>query len=233
MPKGEGIVIKGNLLKAQQLSISKIILDLAFFMIKEKIILMDDHYFIKDKNSSTYENASIMDSSSQPHTILGIDPGLHSTGYGFISSSNIPLKIFDWGCICPPTNVLISERLRIINDCLQTLIEQYPTCAISIETQFVFKNVNTALKLGMVRGIVLLLASQKGIPVFEYTPTKIKKACTGKGRASKSQMKYMIGTHLGLDPKHLQEDAADALAIASCHRQLSPYINLSKTTSEV
>lgn len=147
--------------------------------------------------------------------ILGIDPGTRITGYGVISSYGIPEAI-DFGCIRPPSDLPLAERYKIIFDGVETLIAKYSPTAIAVESQFVLKNAQSAIKLGMAKGMVLLAAARKNISVYEFAPKKAKLAVLGNGNASKTQVQRMIQSILRLPCIPEPEDAADALALAIC-----------------
>ncbi|MCB1084918.1 MAG: crossover junction endodeoxyribonuclease RuvC [Chlamydiia bacterium] len=149
--------------------------------------------------------------------IIGIDPGTRITGYGIIETdlrSHTPL---DYGCIRPSPSLPLHERYKIIHEGIAHLLDTYPAAALSVETQFVSRNAQSALKLGMARGVAILAATQRNIPVFEYAPKKAKAAIVGTGSASKAQMQGMVQTLLCLSEIPTPEDAADALALAICH----------------
>lgn len=148
--------------------------------------------------------------------ILGIDPGTFITGFGFIKIQTQKMSALDYGCIRPPLKFKLTDRYLIIFDALNELIEKYKPHHLAVETQFVQKNVQSAIKLGMARGIAIIAAKKMGIPVYEYSPSKAKLAVTGTGKAAKSQVQCMIGKILQL-AKTVPEDAADALALAVCH----------------
>lgn len=150
--------------------------------------------------------------------ILGIDPGTIITGYGLIRKDD-GIVLIDFGCIRPPGSLPLSERYRIIFESLSILIDKHHPDALAIESQFVLKNVQSAIKLGMAKGMAILAAAQHGIPVFEYAPTRAKRAVVGRGHASKWQVQKMIQTILHLPTVPEPEDAADALALAICHAQ--------------
>ena len=153
---------------------------------------------------------------SLPKLILGIDPGLTVAGYGLLEiESGKPL---DWGCISLPKTALLSEKLKILYESLEHLCDNFPIVEIGVESQFVHQNAMSALKLGIAKGIAVLLASRKNLPVFEYSPTRIKKMLTGNGRASKDAVQRMLANEFNIDLKNLPSDAADALAIALCYR---------------
>lgn len=147
--------------------------------------------------------------------ILGIDPGTRITGYGVIEISH-PLIALDFGCIRPPSTHALEQRYKVIFESLEALIEQYSPTLIAVESQFVLKNVQSAIKLGMAKGMVLLAAARKNIPVLEFAPKKAKQSVVGNGSASKLQVQKMIQTLLRLPVMPEPEDAADALALAIC-----------------
>lgn len=149
--------------------------------------------------------------------ILGIDPGTRITGYGVIKYHPHKIETLDFGCIKPPASATSSKKYLIIFEGIKALIDRYKPEALSVEGQFFHKNALSALKLGMARGMAILAAEMAGIPIFEYAPTKAKKAVVGHGGASKEQVQRMIQKHLNLSELPTPEDAADALALAICH----------------
>ena len=157
------------------------------------------------------------DSKKKPLIILGIDPGTCVTGYGVVLHSHTKQIALGYGCIKPPKKSSPPEKYRVIFESIETLIETHRPDVLSVETQFVYKNVQSAMKLGMARGMALLAAARKNIPIYEYAPKKAKIAITGYGSASKTQMQKMIQLLLNLPEFPQPEDAADALALALCH----------------
>lgn len=154
--------------------------------------------------------------------IIGVDPGTVVTGYGIIEVSGSNYKAIDYGCIRPPPSLKLSDRYLIISNGLEELVERYSPHAMSIETQFVNKNPDSAIKLGMARGVAVVAARKKQVSVYEYAPTKVKLSVVGHGRASKFQVKGMIKMLLRLS-KEPPADAADALALAICHAHALRY----------
>jgi crossover junction endodeoxyribonuclease RuvC len=152
-----------------------------------------------------------------PLIILGIDPGTCITGYGIISYGHKEQKALDFGCIRPPATTVLSKRYLIIFEGLSDLIKKYKPDVVSIETQFVYKNPSSAIKLGMARGMGILAAAKNDLPIYEYTPKKAKLAVVGNGAASKEQVQKMIQVLFNLKDLPEPEDAADALALALCH----------------
>ena len=145
--------------------------------------------------------------------ILGIDPGTRITGYGVILLESTP-KPLDFGCICPPPKLELPMRYKILFESLEALIAKHSPNAIAVESQFVLKNAQSAIKLGMAKGMVLLAAAKYNIPVYEFAPKKAKLAIVGHGGASKFQVQKMIQALLHLPCLPEPEDAADALALA-------------------
>lgn len=155
--------------------------------------------------------------------ILGIDPGTRITGYGLVQGEK---KVLDYGCIRPPLKLSVHERYLFIFNAIEYLINHFNPTALAIETQFVYKNPQSAMKIGMARGVAILAATRRQIPVFEYTPKKAKLAACGNGAASKQQVQKMIQLLLGLPSPPEPEDAADALALALCHAHTLKRLNL-------
>lgn len=149
--------------------------------------------------------------------VIGIDPGTRVTGYGIIKITNGLYDVLDFGCIRPPATEKLSNRYLAIFEGIDALLEKYKPQALVVETQFGAKNMQSTIKLGMARGIALLAAKKKGIPVFEYAPKKAKLAVVGNGNASKQQVQGMVQLLLKLAHPPEPEDAADALALAMCH----------------
>lgn len=149
--------------------------------------------------------------------IIGIDPGTLITGYGIIECIHDKHRALDYGCIRPPKSLKLSDRYLIIFNAIEELIEKYRPDALVVETQYMKKNAQSAIKLGMARGIAVIAAKRKGISVFEYAPSKAKIAVVGNGAASKEQVQGMVKVLLNLLEVPQPADAADALALAICH----------------
>lgn len=159
--------------------------------------------------------------------ILGVDPGTRITGYGVIKVTGNQHEPLDFGCIRPKERSSPQERYLTIFEGIEHLLEKFHPDAVSVESQFLHKNAQSAIKLGMARGMVLLAAAKKRIPLFEYAPKKAKLAVVGKGGASKQQVQKMIQLLLRLSTPPEPEDAADALALALCHAHISRVLSLS------
>ena len=147
--------------------------------------------------------------------ILGIDPGTATTGFGVIKAGK-GLRCLDYGLIQTEPCLAAGERLRVINKELNKLTKKYEPEALAVESLYFFKNMKTALPVSQAKGVVLLTAAQKKIPVHEFTPLQAKMAVAGYGKAEKKQVQEMIKIILNLKKVPKPDDAADALAVAIC-----------------
>jgi len=161
--------------------------------------------------------------------IIGIDPGLATTGYGVIrffkkgrslnrlSRRETPFKCLGYGLIKTSPLFAPGERLKILHHKLSGLIRKYRPRAMAVESIYFFKNLKTAMPVSQAKGVILLTAAKEKIPVYEITPLQAKMAIAGYGRAEKEQVQQIIKVLLGLDEVPRPDDVADALAIAiSC-----------------
>lgn len=149
--------------------------------------------------------------------VLGIDPGTRYIGYGLIHIDNQQYRAVDYGFLRAEKNFSFPQKLKHIHEYVSNLIENLKPDAIAIEEVYVSQNAKTTLRLGHARGVIILAAVERDIPVTEYAPREIKQAVLGKGGASKDQVKWMVAQMLNLQINGLQEDAADGLAVALCH----------------
>ena len=150
--------------------------------------------------------------------IIGIDPGLHITGYGVIESSGTRTRVLEAGIIRTNQNREFELKLNEIHAEISKIIAQFKPDYIAVEELYShYAHPRTAIIMGHARGVVFLQAAQSGIPVVSYASTRIKKSLTGNGRASKSQVQKMIKTALKLKADIASPDTADALAAALCH----------------
>ncbi|MGQ9805018.1 MAG: crossover junction endodeoxyribonuclease RuvC [Chlorobiales bacterium] len=145
---------------------------------------------------------------------LGIDPGTLFTGFGLVEKSGKSFRAIDYGVISTDAKDEMPKRLKQIYDALAGKIEQHRPAKVSLETAFFGKNVQSALKLGQVRGVVMILAMNYGLPISEYAPREVKKAITGNGNAAKEQVEFMVKKFLALQGTKARSDAFDALALA-------------------
>jgi len=150
--------------------------------------------------------------------ILGIDPGLHVTGYGVVeaSSSQQP-KVCEAGIIRCSGKDMASRLLFLYNGIVE-VIDQFQPKVVAVEQLYAhYQHPRTAILMGHARGVIFLAAKQRGLPLVSYNATRIKKTITGNGRASKEQIQRTIERELGLDKTPEPADVADALAVALCH----------------
>lgn len=157
--------------------------------------------------------------------ILGIDPGTATTGFGVIKTPkerNSKAKVIDFGCIITDPKDNPGERLKIINNELNKIILKYKPQVLAVENLFFFKNLKTVMPVSQAKGVILLTAAKKRVPVVEFTPLQVKMAITGYGKAEKKQMQKMMGFHIDLSGFDLKlnnrkkDDAIDALGVAVC-----------------
>ncbi len=149
--------------------------------------------------------------------IMGIDPGTAITGYGIIAYNGNGFKAVDYGCIRTSAKLSLSQRLQELYRGIDGILAEYCPEAYAVEQLFFNKNTRTALAVGQARGVLVLAAAMRGIPVYEYTPLQVKQAVAGYGRAHKSQIQQLVKTFLNLDTVPKPDDVADALAIGICH----------------
>lgn len=149
--------------------------------------------------------------------ILGIDPGYAIVGYGVLDFDNVRFRTVNYGAITTPADMPFDRRLVEISDDMNTLLEKFSPDCMSVEKLYFNTNTTTAIDVAQARGVILLAAAKKNIPVFEYTPLQVKVAVTGYGRAEKHQMQEMTKNILHLEAVPRPDDTADALAIAICH----------------
>ena len=160
--------------------------------------------------------------------IIGIDPGTICCGYGILETGarSSGLKYITAGDIKLNKKDPLPGRLKIVYDSLKAVINEYEPTHLCLEKIFYHKSIRSALALGSVRGIALLLAAQKDIPVFEYNSTELKMALTGYGRAEKRQVQEMVKILLKLKSSTLSTDSTDALALCICHINSSRLLGL-------
>ncbi len=149
--------------------------------------------------------------------VLGIDPGSETLGWGVVDGRGNKYSLIEFGTVKSNPRQAFSRRLAKIFAEVSEIAERLQPDALAIEEAFYSVNVNVALKLGQVRGIMLLLAEQRGMRIAEYAPRLIKKTVVGYGNAEKDQVGEMVRLLLGLKAAPKPHDAADALAIAICH----------------
>ncbi len=149
--------------------------------------------------------------------ILGIDPGLNTSGYGLIRIDRSRIHFIAAGTISTAKALDFSEKLVILFKTCGEIIDDHKPDVCAIEETFSNVNPRTSLKLGHARGALILAAKMKGCPIHEYPATIVKKSLTGTGSASKEQVKYMVQKLLNLQELTGKMDISDALAVAVTH----------------
>lgn len=149
--------------------------------------------------------------------ILGIDPGLAIVGYGVIEYERGKFRTLAYGAITTPAHTPVQDRLATIYDEMNRLIKRYHPDDMAVEELFFNTNATTGISVAEARGVILLCGKQNGLNLFEYTPSQVKQAVVGYGKAEKTQVIMMIRTILNLKVAPRLDDTADALAIAVCH----------------
>ena len=146
--------------------------------------------------------------------ILGLDPGFGRLGFGAISVVRGKTCVLDYGIISTSSKTPFGERLVQLANDLETLLDQLKPSKIVVEKLFFTKNVKTAMQVAEARGVLLYLAACRKIVVTEYTPSQVKSAITGDGKADKKGMQKMVKLMLNLKSAPKIDDAADALGLA-------------------
>ena len=150
-------------------------------------------------------------------TILGIDPGLATMGWGAISYDGVKPQILDYGALITPPDMPMPQRLMSLYDGVEELCRRFDPDDIAMEELFFCKNVTTAIAVGEARGAALVAMRKHTNNLLEYTPMQIKQAVTGYGKADKKQVQQMVKLLLNLPEIPRPDDAADGLAIAITH----------------
>lgn len=158
--------------------------------------------------------------------IIGIDPGYAIVGIGVVEYKGNKFRPIEYTAITTLAGMNTVDRLKKIYDEMAMLIDKHKPDAMAIEELFFNSNQKTAINVAQARGVILVAAANKGVPVREYTPLQVKQSVTGYGRADKKQIQEMVKLilHLNVIPK--PDDAADALALAICHAHSNKMNNL-------
>lgn len=159
-------------------------------------------------------------------TLLGIDPGLASTGYGVIAVDGNRIRHLAHGVITTSSSDTTGLRLEQIFSELESLLLRYKPVEAGVESLYFSKNITSAIPVAHARGVVLLALAQAGVDAHEYTPQAIKSAIVGEGRADKRQIIEFVRVLLNLPEAPGPDHAADALAAAICHNNNRSYISL-------
>ena len=151
--------------------------------------------------------------------VLGVDPGLETTGISVLDIKGSSYEPVYSGCIVTGKEKPLYRRLESIYNGLLKIIDSYGPDCMAIEELFFSSNTKTAIKVGHSRGVLMLAGSIRGLKIYEYTPLEIKQAIVGYGRATKKQIKYMLKAILGVGEEFLpnKDDAWDAMAVSLCH----------------
>ncbi|HAW57745.1 MAG TPA: crossover junction endodeoxyribonuclease RuvC [Bacteroidales bacterium] len=169
--------------------------------------------------------------TEQDRIILGIDPGTTIMGYSLIECQKDEIEILTLGVLRLSMIANQPLKLKRIFEGTLSLIDEYKPDELAIEAPFYGKNVQSMLKLGRAQGVAIAAALYRNIPIFEYSPKKIKQSVTGNGNASKQQVAAMLGRLLTIAETPESLDATDALAAAVCHYlQDNPYSEIKKYT---
>ncbi|MDG0790164.1 crossover junction endodeoxyribonuclease RuvC [Cohnella ginsengisoli] len=153
--------------------------------------------------------------------VLGIDPGIAIMGFGFIDKIGHRLVPVQYGSIQTTPDTAQEVRLQQIYESSCKLLDEYKPETVAVEKLFFNKNVTNAFSVGQARGVLMLAAAQRGIPIGEYTPMQVKQSVVGYGGAEKKQVQEMVKRLLGLASAPKPDDVADALAVAICHAHAS------------
>jgi crossover junction endodeoxyribonuclease RuvC len=151
-----------------------------------------------------------------PVRVLGVDPGTAVTGWGLVERRDGQVAHLAHGAITPARQTTLAVKLAAIHGALTELCAAWHPDVLALEQSFVGRNVQSAFRLGEVRGVAMLVAAVAGVAIAEYPPARVKLAVTGAGRAEKEQVQRAIVRELRVTER-LVPDAADALAIALCH----------------
>ena len=155
--------------------------------------------------------------------VLGIDPGLASTGFGVVERRGGRLLALDGGVVQTDARTRPEERLGELHEALTRLLREHAPDAMALESLYFGANARSAFAVGQARGVAMLCAGQRAIPCSSYTPQQVKGAVCGHGRAPKEQVARMVAFMLGLHDIPRSEHAADALAVAVCHANQAPF----------
>ena len=150
--------------------------------------------------------------------VLGVDPGSAVTGFGIVEGAPGSFRYIAAGTIRSRPGEPMTERLRTIHARLLAIVDEFAPGALSLERNFVARNVQSAFRIGEARAVAMLAAAERELPLYEYPPNTVKLAVAAFGHADKEQIAYMVRRTLGLGPaSELASDATDALALAVCH----------------
>ena len=150
-------------------------------------------------------------------TVIGIDPGLASTGWGVVRFDGSRFIHVGHGVVITDPELPLPDRLLRIHTEISRVIASHHPSEAGVEDLFFSKNTSSAMQVAQARGVVLLALGQRSIPVGTYSPQQVKQAVIGRGKAAKDQVQRLVGVVLGLEDVPAPDHAADALAVAICH----------------
>ena len=153
--------------------------------------------------------------------ILGIDPGFAIVGFGLLESERGKQRLLSCGTITTPAGLSLPTRLLQISRDMQELLTTLNPDAMAVEELFFTNNITTGIGVAQARGVILTEAERHGVPIYEYSPSEVKMAVAGYGKAEKRQVMDMTKRLLNLKAVPKPDDAADAVAIALCHARSS------------
>lgn len=181
-----------------------------------------------------FSENSAFSSGPRPFTIMGIDPGTATVGYGVVQFT--PRDQFEYiasGTIQTPSTMSAGKRLSMIRADLMELITSFKPDILSVEAIFFFKNAKTVVPVAQARGIILEVAASFDLDTYEYTPMQVKLQIAGFGRAEKPVVQQAVARLLNLKEIIRPDDASDALALAVCHARMSHVVDTSMKTATV
>lgn len=179
----------------------------------------------RSNRCGTHRGIRSVTQNSVSVSVLGIDPGIASTGYGVVGHRQGRMAALDGGVIRTDSKLALERRLTAIHRRVRGLIAEHQPSALAAEDIFFGVNARTAFAVGQARGVVMLAAGEAGIPCFTYTPQAIKKSVCGSGQAEKGQIQRMVQRLLSLSQPPHSDHAADALAVAICHSSIAGAFN--------
>lgn len=165
--------------------------------------------------------------------MLGIDPGLATTGWGIVEKKDGQLTLHNFGVILTTAGLPLPDRLLHISKTLASIVQTYHPTVVAIEELYFAKFAISIAATAQARGAILLCAAEAELPVIEYNPRAVKMSMTGFGSASKIQIQTMVQRFFRLKELPRPDDAADAMAIALCHLQTNPTLRAGRPGSEV
>ena len=155
--------------------------------------------------------------------VLGVDPGSQTMGWGVVEGDGRRYSLVAYGSVRVPSSLKFSTRLLRMCNGLEEVIAEHRPDVCALEDAFLATNVKVSMKLGQVRGVVLLVADRAALEIHEYAPRSIKQTVVGYGNAEKHQVQEMVRLLLSLKSVPTPHDAADALAVAICHFHHAPF----------